>query len=489
MTAPGKVGELLRRGGELLKIDPTERFKPSESLAASRESHMVINWPTIRIGPRSFVEATGPAESRCEQSVIENTGRLLALPVRLALPWFVTTSRRRFFKGELAVSGHGNTIRTGLQSAREAMLCLAGLARDLLPNDRDLPLWLEARVRASSPDDFSEFKRYVALLTSPKVVSAVGNLVLAYEERFFLGVIPDFYAIANIFRGREKIGDLSDEDRQSVAMLLKTVVDDAMRCQRALGELNGHLARTMGAAFCLKIEAQSGLGGLLLEEVSEGRALFHDSGNVLTTFNGVVQLVGLLDLEDAMAVLRRGLFDLSNLDALIESVAFVLANEAERFGVKVETSSPGTHLPLPPIIRRRLFRTMFELAMNGLKNSDSAKPRGGRILKINAGEVSGAGKIRILVEDNGVGIGGRGAVSALGSGKGLEDTVRKVARRHNWTLNFDSKLGQGTQVSLDVPAEQFAETDANVFGDGSEVPLEPLDVGVFGSAVKTAVQL
>jgi two-component system, cell cycle sensor histidine kinase PleC len=192
-----------------------------------------------------------------------------------------------------------------------------------------------------------------------------------------------------------------------------------------------------------------------IEKHYEYAELIHGSGkHLLTLINDVLDL----------AKIEAGGFELRETDVdlarLIEDAATLMAPRAQSGGCKLEIEI-AHGLPLVHADERALKQILLNLVSNAIKFTP-----GGEV-EIFA-RVAPGGGIVFGVTDNGVGIAledqarifesfGQGrhdvAINDRGTGLGLPIALGLVSA-HGGTITLDSELGQGTRVSVHLPANR-----------------------------------
>jgi two-component system, OmpR family, phosphate regulon sensor histidine kinase PhoR len=183
------------------------------------------------------------------------------------------------------------------------------------------------------------------------------------------------------------------------------------------------------------------------------------------------RLARLLDDLIVLSDLERGLTPLK-LEALhprdvVEEAVELMGEHARREGV-VLAAQCEEHLPDLNGDRDRLHQVMINLLDNAIKYT----PRGGHVtVYARRAELNGAGgprpAIALAVADTGEGIPERDIPRLTerfyrvdrarsrelgGTGLGLA-IVKHIVQLHNGALKIDSKLGEGTTVTLSIPAQ------------------------------------
>ena len=150
-----------------------------------------------------------------------------------------------------------------------------------------------------------------------------------------------------------------------------------------------------------------------------------------------------------------------NVEHLIEAVSRMMASRAFSAGLKLaEDVAPG----LPSLFAdpRLIRQILINLVGNAVKYSNE-----GGLVTI-AASLASSGALHLIVEDNGVGIPKDRIKDALepfgqvskpadnrgGTGLGLP-LAKAMAELHGGTLALESDAGQGTKVTVELPAERL----------------------------------
>jgi two-component system heavy metal sensor histidine kinase CusS len=135
----------------------------------------------------------------------------------------------------------------------------------------------------------------------------------------------------------------------------------------------------------------------------------------------------------------------------------------------------GVHLSVsaPEQLRSQLDRTLFKRAVGNLVQNSLAHTPGGGEVQIAAS--NGAGQVVVSVSDTGTGIPAADLPRVFdrfyradpartrnkgGCGLGLP-IVQSIARLHGGTVEIASKLGQGTRVTVTLPATEIASISSD----------------------------
>jgi two-component system phosphate regulon sensor histidine kinase PhoR len=201
-----------------------------------------------------------------------------------------------------------------------------------------------------------------------------------------------------------------------------------------------------------------------------------DDSETQRRFLGIIdrqarRLARLLDDLIALSDLERGLTPLKlepvNPRDVVEEAIELMGEHARREGVELDAQCEE-HLPQMSGDRDRLHQVMVNLLDNAIKYT----PRGGHVtIYARSGELNGAsGKrpaVALAVADTGEGIPERDIPRLTerfyrvdrarsrelgGTGLGLA-IVKHIVQLHNGALRIESRLGEGTTVTLSIPAQ------------------------------------
>jgi cell cycle sensor histidine kinase DivJ len=182
--------------------------------------------------------------------------------------------------------------------------------------------------------------------------------------------------------------------------------------------------------------------------------LINDSGtHLLSVVNGILD----------MSKMETGDFEISPEPfapaLVIEQCCDLLALKAREAGLELTKRLPAD---LPEIVAdKRAFR---QILINLLSNAVKFTDRGGRVTVMAGAE---AGMLRLIVEDNGVGIGSddlpsvgrpffqaRAAYNRRHDGTGLGfSIVQGLVSLHGGQVELASRLGEGTRVTVRLPID------------------------------------
>jgi signal transduction histidine kinase len=147
-----------------------------------------------------------------------------------------------------------------------------------------------------------------------------------------------------------------------------------------------------------------------------------------------------------------------SVEALVSSVLALLKDRQPHAGVVFDVALAAT---LPEI--EGSITDLESVLVNLLENSLAALPQGGKIeLRAQAATRAGRDGVELIVRDHGVGISPEGlehifepfyTTREVGHGTGLGlSMVHKAVESHGGQIAVESTLGQGTTVSIWLPA-------------------------------------
>jgi signal transduction histidine kinase len=274
------------------------------------------------------------------------------------------------------------------------------------------------------------------------------------------------------FQGREVVV-AAVQDRTSEIRLQKAGREYAERLEEAVGERTEALERTnreLRKVQSRLVQAERlGVAGEMVGGIA------HAIYNPMTALIGTLQMrlegrrrpypgdESILRLarriksivEKMLALSRRGEMNSepADLSQLIRDLREELAERCSSNGVEIEARFE----PDLPLVM--LDRTLLTTALAGIaENAVDAMPDGGK-LRLDVERGSGAEAVRVRVRDTGPGIPEdiqaqifQPFFSTKPSGVGLGLAIaRGVILGHEGSLQVDSKLGVGTEVSIEIP--------------------------------------
>jgi two-component system LytT family sensor kinase len=149
-------------------------------------------------------------------------------------------------------------------------------------------------------------------------------------------------------------------------------------------------------------------------------------------------------------ILRRLLRQQDNLTALREELSFIddyLAIETVRFGDKLRVVKDIDPATLDMLVPSMLLQPIVE---NSIRHGLSSKVTGG-VLRLRSRIV--AGRLQILVEDDGVGIPESKLATLFEQGIGISNVNErlKVLFGDDYKMWIDSRLNEGTSTGIELP--------------------------------------
>ncbi|MBW2146039.1 MAG: transporter substrate-binding domain-containing protein [Deltaproteobacteria bacterium] len=154
-----------------------------------------------------------------------------------------------------------------------------------------------------------------------------------------------------------------------------------------------------------------------------------------------------------------------NLIELIEESLSLLKQQLKQKRIRVEKQFPEK-----PVIFEGDDNQIQQLLINLILNSIQAMPQKGRIcIRVGLNRINGTEKIRMEIEDTGVGIPEKDlsrifdpfftARKSKGFGLGLFIS-RRIVEKHNGTIRVESTIGQGTIIIIEFPAQVMLVSEA-----------------------------
>ena len=267
-----------------------------------------------------------------------------------------------------------------------------------------------------------------------------------------------------------------------VALLISALLL-AARVHRVFGEIDRNdlvLRQTMEDLVRARDEAAAA-------SIAKSQFVANMSHEIRTPLNGILGMTQILSREDltpdqrrqldvvresgqTLLVLLNDILDMSKIEAeryelareafdgreAVSSVLRLMRGQADRAGVQLRGLLPRE--PLDVLADRRALK---QIALNLISNALKFTPRGGAVTVTL--QADGA-VMELLVADTGVGIGpedlqrlgrpfeqaGGAAQRAAGTGLGLS-LVRSFAQLHGGEMIIESRMGEGTTVSVRLP--------------------------------------
>ena len=307
---------------------------------------------------------------------------------------------------------------------------------------------------------------FVASDDQARVLAAIAAAVAdgAAEVGFAPTREPDGWLVLSLRRvaGGRIMGTLRDGQaaRDREAELERARADaEAQNAgkSRFLANMSHELRTPLNAIMGFSDIMRQGLFGSLSDRYAEYAELIHDSGgHLLDLINDVLDMS---KIEAERFELSRDIFDARD---AVAGVLRLMRGQADRAGVQLRGL-----LPREPLDVTADRRAMKQIALNLVSNALKFTPRGGAVtVTIHAdGPV-----LELVVADTGVGISaedmqrlgrpyeqaGGPAQRATGTGLGLS-LVRSFAELHGGDMEIESRLGEGTTVTVRLPVIEHPE--------------------------------
>jgi two-component system cell cycle sensor histidine kinase PleC len=287
------------------------------------------------------------------------------------------------------------------------------------------------------------------------------NVAIAVLQILFI-VLVGLYAHAG-WRMTHEMLLLRDEKRSLIARLenaLEVSTTERARAERASLAKSEFLAN-MSHELRTPLNAILGFSDMLREDAfapkrREYSTLIHDSGqHLLALINDILDLAR---IEAGRLALREEAVKMS--DLATECIELIAVKVREGKTAIVTNIAPG----LPNILADA--RAMKQIMLNLTSNAVKFTPPGGMIVVF--ARLTALGEMAFGVEDSGIGIAeedqlrvfesfGQGRHDAVaadkGTGLGLP-IVRGLAAAHGGSVSLQSRLNEGTCVTVFMPAER-----------------------------------
>jgi cell cycle sensor histidine kinase DivJ len=220
---------------------------------------------------------------------------------------------------------------------------------------------------------------------------------------------------------------------------------------RFLANMSHELRTPLNAIMGFSDIMRQRLFGPLSDRYAEYAELVHESGgHLLDLINDVLDMS---KIEAERFELAREPFDARD---AVSSVLRLMRGQADRAGVQLRGLLPRESLDV--VADRRALK---QIALNLISNALKFTPRGGGVTVTLHADGS---VMELIVADTGVGIGpedvqrlgrpfeqaGGAAQKAAGTGLGLS-LVRSFAELHGGEMVMESRLGEGTTVTVRLP--------------------------------------
>jgi cell cycle sensor histidine kinase DivJ len=223
---------------------------------------------------------------------------------------------------------------------------------------------------------------------------------------------------------------------------------------RFLANMSHELRTPLNAVIGFSDVMKSGLFGQLPPKYAEYAEMIHDAGrHLLELINDVLDIS---KIEAARYELNRDVFDARDAVSSALRLTRLQADEAR-------VSLRGL-LPSQPLEALADPRALKQIVLNLVSNALKFTPSGGSVTV----SVKGYGEdLEVVVSDTGVGIAeadlerlgrpyeqaGDASQKVRGAGLGLS-LVRAFAELHGGTMSIESRLGEGTSVTVRMPVLQ-----------------------------------
>jgi signal transduction histidine kinase len=286
------------------------------------------------------------------------------------------------------------------------------------------------------------------------------------EIRYFLlSGLPVYCRNTGDFLGYRGTAHDVTENRWRERALLQAK-EDAEAAARAKGEFLANMSHELRTPLNAIIGFSEIMGdemlGPLGNEQYKGyiQDISESARHLLSMINNILDAA---KLESGRMILSESRVDA---DAMVKSVARLMAPRANRAGLNLVTHTPPD---LPPILadETKLKQVLLNLVSNAVKFTGD----GGRI-DIHA-EVAETGEFLFMVSDNGIGIAEEDIPQALapfgqvdtrisrkfeGTGLGLP-LAKSLTELHGGTFKLISQPGVGTTVTLRLPKHRVVRPE------------------------------
>lgn len=326
-------------------------------------------------------------------------------------------------------------------------------------------------------EEMNELRLQMALRTQSLERTAL--FVAALSASLVLFVIFSIVAMLANLRERERIIAQKTQVEAESMVLTQQLKDEKLRLLTLVGELN-RAKRSADDANRAKSEFLASMSHELRTPLN---AILGFSEVIKEELFGPVGLAKYVDYaQDVhksgqhLLDLINDILDLSKIDAgkielreenisvagLIADSATLVRERALKCGVGLEIL-PSPDLPLLIADKRLLKQILLNLLSNAIKFT----PAGGRVTVET--KLDDTGGLRITVADTGIGMSAADIETAMspygqidsrisrkhqGTGLGLPIS-RSLARMHDGELEVKSKPGQGTRITLVLPADRL----------------------------------
>jgi PAS domain S-box-containing protein len=342
-------------------------------------------------------------------------------------------------------------------------LDLLGLPADLVRPGLSLYALLDLKVglgliRSSEAAQLAERRMAMANARQSSVVTLhlVNERVLRVSHR----MLPDGRSIATY-------ADITEHER--AAESLREAVQRAEQANQAksgfLANMSHELRTPLNAIIGLSEALTLGFRGPLNDQQAD---YLHDIHAAGTHLLGIINEV--LDLAKIEAGQFRLTEDIITLDNVLKRALHVIGSLARAAGIVLQQQGDSTDASRPPAAKVRLrgdLQALSQMLINLLSNAVKFTPRDGHI-QINW-QVDPLQGLRIDISDTGIGMSQSDIAIALtpfgqidnvysrrrqGTGLGLP-LATYLVEAHGGKLLISSQPGQGTTVSVQLPAERL----------------------------------
>ncbi len=248
---------------------------------------------------------------------------------------------------------------------------------------------------------------------------------------------------------------------------------DAAARARFLANLSHELRTPLNAIMGFSDIMKAKMFGDLAPKYAEYAGLIHESGgHLLDLINDVLDMS---KIEANRYELSLETFDVRE---ALNAALRIMRLQADDAGVKLRAVLPGE-----PLMVDADRRALKQIALNLLSNAVKFTPRDGVVI-LTAKPI--AGLFELVVADTGMGIAeadlkrlgqpfeqaGEAKDRTRGTGLGLS-LVEAFAKLHDGTMMLESRLGEGTAVTVRMPVLAPAATEPAPPADALSVPAEP----------------
>lgn len=356
--------------------------------------------------------------------------------------------------------------KLGLGAAEASAELLLRANSELLQNSKMNSRQIEGSLgRNLKISDRERFIRIMRTLLDRHALSVVSQLSDLYENIFFIEILPEIYedakritaARANESPHKNKLS----ADNEYISRAIEDIETGLMFLdyyRKILGPLAREILLAINAGSLIMDECGFAICARSNPVVDRFCGLEHDIGNIGVQLVSIPECARSGTAGDFSSLIDVSEFDISEAGALMLSVAGLLSHEARRRRVRFEVERPALKIAVPAHLQRSLFRLVFELALNGLKNTDEKKVEDQRLLRL--GTVESGGGLRFVVADTGTGMNVKKRIEQGVTGRGIAVSIADLKRTHGLSVEFKSQPGKGTIVTVSIPGEKLHEAVA-----------------------------